>query len=49
MYWKWKWEGDELVFDNEDMYKIDLIMRFFFLIDLVMGVKMGWFKYNDDI
>lgn len=46
-YWRWKWEGDELVSDNVDMYKADPTTRPLFLIDLAMGAKMGWFKYND--
>lgn len=47
-YWKWKWEGDELVSDNLDTYKTDPSTRPMFLIDLAMGVKMGWFRYDDD-
>ena len=47
-YWRWKWEGDELVSDNVDVYKSDPSTRPLFLIDLALGAKMGWFKYNDD-
>lgn len=47
-YWKWVWEGDELVSDNVDMYKTDPSTRPLFLIDLALGEKMGWFVYNDD-
>ena len=45
-YWKWKWEGDELVSDNADTYKADAGKRPIFLIDLGLGEKMGWFQYN---
>ena len=30
-YWKWKWQGDELVSDNEDTYKGDRAGRPYFL------------------
>ena len=46
-FWKWKWEGDELVSDNEKTYKADALGRPWFLIDHDLGYRMGWW-YKDD-
>ena len=46
-YWKWKWEGDELVSEYGLTYKGDALGRPYFVIDLQLGTKMGWFRYNE--
>ena len=45
-FWKWKWEGDELVSDNASTYKGDAAGRPWFLIDYQLGLKMGWWYYE---
>ena len=47
-FWKWKWEGDELVSDNASTYKGDVPGRPWFLVDYVLGVKMGWWYQDED-
>lgn len=42
-YSKWKWDGEELVSDNALTYKAVGQGLPFFLIDLQLGLKMGWF------
>ena len=46
-FWKWKWEGDEVVSDNASTYKGDALGRPWFLIDVTLAVRMGWL-YRDE-
>lgn len=46
LYWKWQWEGDELVSDNALTYKGDATGRPYFLIDIGLAERMGWLEFN---
>ena len=47
-YIKFKWEGDELVIDNEDtILTLDVSNRPGIYINLELAKKMGWLRYRE--
>ena len=47
-YWKWTWEGDDLVSDNLRTMKTDGNGLPWFIVDVLLAQKMGWLTYNSD-
>ena len=47
-YWKWKWEGNDLVSDNSQTFKSDNNGLPWFIVDVLLAQKMGWLVYNSD-